>query len=95
MKCLHPKTCCIILLTLSIVVTVAGGAPQVEFTDSTGEVEAYDFAGIMIPVTNLNAANRFIDASVQGMFRPENNVSMKVQGSWDSADGRSVQKGGK
>ena len=51
MKKLLTETCRIILLKLSLLVTVAGGAPQVEFSDSTGEVGVYDFAEIMIRVT--------------------------------------------
>lgn len=63
MKYLCVKTCCFILLISSTLMTVAGGAPQVEFTDSTDEVEVYDFVEITIRVRNSSVANPFADGS--------------------------------
>ena len=87
MKHFYIKTCCTILLKLLLLITVAEGAPRVEFIDSAGEVELYGLAEITISIKNPDMANPFIDASVQGIFRSESGEPVKVDGFCDSDDG--------
>jgi hypothetical protein len=60
---------------------------RVEFSDPPAEVETYDFAEIVIRVTDPDVANPFTDASVEGHFAQEGSEPVAVDGFCDSTDG--------
>ena len=75
---------------VTLFVTLEGTGSEVsrvEFSDPPAEVETYDFADIVVRVTDPDVANPFTDASVQGQFRREGSEPVTVDGFCDSMDG--------
>ncbi|MHC1769742.1 MAG: DUF4038 domain-containing protein [Verrucomicrobiia bacterium] len=80
-------TCCIVLLGLGSFTPVGSASPKLEFSAPPAKVETYDFAEIVIRVTDPDVANPFTDASVEGQFAREGSEPVKVDGFCDSTDG--------
>ena len=87
MKAVSPITCCIVLAGLGFVTRAWSASSKLEFSDPPAEVETYDFAEIVIRVSNPDVANPFTDASVEGHFAQEGSEPVTVDGFCDSMDG--------
>ena len=87
MKAVSPITCCIVLAGLGFVTSAWSATPKVEFSNPPAEVETYDFAEIVIRVSDPDVANPFTDASVEGHFAQEGSEPVAVDGFCDSTDG--------
>jgi len=78
----------ILVITLGGTLEVMGSErPRVEFSGPAVQVNTYDFAEIVIRVTDPDAANPFTDASVQGQVVHEGSAPVTVDGFCDSTDG--------
>jgi hypothetical protein len=58
MKAVSPITCCIVLAGLGFVTSTWSATPNVEFSDPPAEVETYDFAELVLRITNPDVANQ-------------------------------------
>jgi hypothetical protein len=75
-------------VTFGVAWEVTGSeGPRVAFSGPPAEVETYDFAEIVIRVTDPDVANPFTDASVEGHFAQEGREPVTVDGFCDSKDG--------
>ena len=91
MKAENIITRCLLLLGLACVAPLGSASPKWECSGHAADVETYDFAEIVIHVTDPDVANPFTDASVQGQFAHEGSEPVKVDGLCDATDGSEVR----
>ncbi|NLT78123.1 MAG: DUF4038 domain-containing protein [Planctomycetes bacterium] len=75
---------CIVLASAAFSWAAPAG---VSFSPSSESVDCYDFLEVEVNVDEVDAANPFIDAFVEGHFGPAGEEPVKVDGFCDSADG--------
>ncbi len=64
-----------------------GGPTSVEFEQSSGTVDAYDFVEIKLKVENPDSGNPFTDVVLEGSFSREGGRDVRVDGFCDSSEG--------
>jgi len=85
-RCLVLGLAC--LLSTVVAPTMQGSPSRVTFTQSSKEVEAYDFVEVTAGVENPDARNPFTDATLDGTFaRPDGTDRHDVSGFCDSDNG--------
>ena len=60
---------------------------RVNFSQSDGSVEAYDFFEVILNISEPDVANPFTDATVEGEFTCDGGQTVRVDGFCDSEDG--------
>jgi hypothetical protein len=79
-----------VLLTATVLVLTAQGVPptSVSFSQSTNELEAYDFVEIAAQISGARAFNPFTGAMVRGTFETaDGSKRWKIDGFCDAEDG--------
>ena len=71
--------------------SVYGVPAHIEFAQSSGTVDAYDFVEITLKVEKQDAGNPFTDIVVEGSFARNGGQEVRVDGFCDSPDGRTFR----
>ncbi len=74
-------------LLACLTLTEAQFARDISFSQSAHTIDAFDFAGITLTVTNAKIQNPFTEAQVSGSFQFKNEKAIEVDGFCDASDG--------